>query len=208
LAGCSPAEPASASPAELSSVTKASVRPACCSERRTVDYTAVSRKGAGQSFNKNRFRSCNVNRERCLPCQQTDSSSRSSRQPSHVFSPAQLAAIFSEAQRGCVAQAGSGIWLSRVLHRVLSPRRENGEIDCGISLFCPRSPGPSPISKKATEQPPNLRRKRSAAVDRSRSLNDFPCCLNDRGYRLRLCQLRLNRIDIGYEFKFAGFGSI
>lgn len=49
LASCSPAEPTSASLADLSSVTMASVRPAICSERRTVDYTTVSRKGADQA---------------------------------------------------------------------------------------------------------------------------------------------------------------
>ena len=50
LAGCPPAESASAFPAGLSSVTRASVRPTICSERRTVDYTAVSQKGADQAL--------------------------------------------------------------------------------------------------------------------------------------------------------------
>jgi hypothetical protein len=52
LAGCSPAEPASAFPADLSSPTRTSVRPAILSERRTVDYTAVSKKGAAQASKK------------------------------------------------------------------------------------------------------------------------------------------------------------
>ena len=46
MAGCSPAGPASVSPARLSSDTKASVRKAVCSERRTVALHSVSRKGA------------------------------------------------------------------------------------------------------------------------------------------------------------------
>jgi hypothetical protein len=49
LGGCSPAVPASASPAGISSATPTSVQPAIYSERKTVALHPVSQKGAPQS---------------------------------------------------------------------------------------------------------------------------------------------------------------